>query len=51
MEPDIILPRAQATVTLPTWEPKEGQKLVDLKWDEVEVSFVLKSKIRTINYF
>ncbi|KAG8135986.1 hypothetical protein E2320_008961, partial [Naja naja] len=37
MEPDIILPRVQATVTLPTWEPKEGQKLMDLKWDEVEI--------------
>uniref|UniRef100_A0A670YWU7 Delta/notch like EGF repeat containing n=1 Tax=Pseudonaja textilis TaxID=8673 RepID=A0A670YWU7_PSETE len=37
MEPDIILSQVQATVTLPTWEPKEGQKLMDLKWDEVEI--------------
>lgn len=36
-EPDIILPRAQATVTLPTWQPKTGQKVVEMKWDQVEV--------------
>ncbi|CAI5775611.1 delta and Notch-like epidermal growth factor-related receptor [Podarcis lilfordi] len=37
VEPDMVLPRSQATVTLPTWEPKEGQKVVDLKWNEVEI--------------
>ncbi|CAO2625213.1 Delta and Notch-like epidermal growth factor-related receptor, partial [Lemmus lemmus] len=36
-EPDIILPHAQATVTLPTWQPKTGQKVVEMKWDQVEV--------------
>ncbi|XP_021582786.2 delta and Notch-like epidermal growth factor-related receptor [Ictidomys tridecemlineatus] len=36
-EPDIILPRSQATVTLPTWQPKTGQKVVEMKWDQVEV--------------
>lgn len=41
MEPDMVLPRSQATVTLPTWEPKEGQKVVDLKWNEVEVRIFL----------
>uniref|UniRef100_A0A8D0BQX8 Delta/notch like EGF repeat containing n=1 Tax=Salvator merianae TaxID=96440 RepID=A0A8D0BQX8_SALMN len=35
-EPD-ILPRSQATVALPTWQPKEGQKVVDLNWNEVEI--------------
>lgn len=37
LEPDVVLPRSRATVTLPTWQPKEGQKVVDLKWDETEV--------------
>lgn len=37
MEPDIVLPRSRATVMLPTWQPKAGQKVVDLKWDEIEV--------------
>lgn len=37
LEPDIALPRSKATVTLPTWQPKAGQKVVDLKWDETEV--------------
>lgn len=37
-EPDIVLPRSRATVTLPTWQPKAGQKVVDLKWDEIEIS-------------
>ena len=37
-EPDIILPRSQATVTLPTWQPKTGQKVVEMKWDQAEVS-------------
>ncbi|EFB25404.1 hypothetical protein PANDA_005738, partial [Ailuropoda melanoleuca] len=36
-EPDIILPHSQATVTLPTWQPKTGQKVVEMKWDQVEV--------------
>ncbi|XP_068399847.1 delta and Notch-like epidermal growth factor-related receptor [Eschrichtius robustus] len=36
-EPDIILPRSQATITLPTWQPKTGQKVVEMKWDQVEV--------------
>uniref|UniRef100_U3C4U5 Delta and Notch-like epidermal growth factor-related receptor n=1 Tax=Callithrix jacchus TaxID=9483 RepID=U3C4U5_CALJA len=36
-EPDIILPRSQATVTLPTWQPKTGQKVVEMRWDQVEV--------------
>ncbi|ELK17135.1 Delta and Notch-like epidermal growth factor-related receptor [Pteropus alecto] len=27
----------QATVTLPTWQPKTGQKVVEMKWDQVEV--------------
>ncbi|XP_066137306.1 delta and Notch-like epidermal growth factor-related receptor [Saccopteryx bilineata] len=36
-EPDAILPRSQATVTLPTWQPKTGQKVVEMKWDQVEV--------------
>ncbi|XP_055146844.1 delta and Notch-like epidermal growth factor-related receptor isoform X2 [Symphalangus syndactylus] len=36
-EPDKILPRSQATVTLPTWQPKTGQKVVEMKWDQVEV--------------
>lgn len=39
-EPDIILPRSQATVTLPTWQPKTGQKVVEMKWDQVEVRTV-----------
>ncbi|XP_069474407.1 delta and Notch-like epidermal growth factor-related receptor [Ambystoma mexicanum] len=37
-EPDIVLPRSRATVTLPTWQPKAGQKVVDLKWDEIEIT-------------
>ncbi|KAH0624033.1 hypothetical protein JD844_007333 [Phrynosoma platyrhinos] len=37
MEPEIVLPRSQPTITLPIWEPKEDQKVVDLKWDEVEI--------------
>lgn len=37
LEPDIVLPRSRATVMLPTWQPKAGQKVVDLKWDETEV--------------
>nr|XP_031534619.1 delta and Notch-like epidermal growth factor-related receptor [Vicugna pacos] len=37
-EPDIILPSSQATVTLPTWQPKTGQKVVEMKWDQVEVT-------------
>ncbi|XP_032336309.1 delta and Notch-like epidermal growth factor-related receptor isoform X2 [Camelus ferus] len=37
-EPDIILPGSQATVTLPTWQPKTGQKVVEMKWDQVEVT-------------
>ncbi|XP_039768595.1 delta and Notch-like epidermal growth factor-related receptor isoform X2 [Ornithorhynchus anatinus] len=36
-EPDVLLPPSQATVALPTWQPRAGQKLVDLKWDEVEI--------------
>ncbi|KAK2496390.1 hypothetical protein MC885_009594 [Smutsia gigantea] len=36
-EPDVILPRSQATATLPTWQPKTGQKVVEMKWDQVEV--------------
>lgn len=36
-EPDVILPLSQATVTLPTWQPKTGQKVVEMKWDQVEV--------------
>ncbi|MBZ3889410.1 Delta and Notch-like epidermal growth factor-related receptor [Sciurus carolinensis] len=36
-EPDMVLPRSQATVTLPTWQPKTGQKVVEMKWDQVEV--------------
>lgn len=36
-EPDKILPHSQATVTLPTWQPKTGQKVVEMKWDQVEV--------------
>lgn len=39
-EPDIILPLSQATVTLPTWQPKTGQKVVEMKWDQVEVRMV-----------
>ncbi|XP_062494968.1 delta and Notch-like epidermal growth factor-related receptor [Pezoporus occidentalis] len=38
LEPDIVLPRSKATVTLPTWQPKAGQKVVDLKWDETEIT-------------
>ncbi|XP_029472078.1 delta and Notch-like epidermal growth factor-related receptor [Rhinatrema bivittatum] len=37
-EPDVVLPRSRATVTLPTWQPKAGQKVVDLKWDEIEIT-------------
>ncbi|RMC02154.1 hypothetical protein DUI87_21321 [Hirundo rustica rustica] len=37
LEPDIALPRSRATVTLPTWQPKAGQRVVDLKWDEIEI--------------
>lgn len=37
LEPDIVLPHSRATVMLPTWQPKAGQKVVDLKWDEIEV--------------
>lgn len=37
LQPDITLPRSRATVTLPTWQPKAGQRVVDLKWDEIEV--------------
>lgn len=37
LEPDIALPRSRATVTLPTWQPRAGQRVVDLKWDEIEV--------------
>lgn len=37
LEPDIALPRQRATVTLPTWQPKAGQRVMDLKWDETEV--------------
>lgn len=44
IEPDMVLPRSQATVTLPTWEPKEGQKVVDLKWNEVEVRPFISTK-------
>ncbi|XP_053453798.1 delta and Notch-like epidermal growth factor-related receptor isoform X2 [Nycticebus coucang] len=36
-EPNIILPRSQATETLPTWQPKTGQKVVEMTWDQVEV--------------
>lgn len=36
-EPEIMLPRSQATITLPTWQPKTGQKVVEMKWDQVEV--------------
>ncbi|XP_023578049.1 delta and Notch-like epidermal growth factor-related receptor isoform X2 [Octodon degus] len=36
-EPDVMPPRSQATVTLPTWQPKTGQKVVEMKWDQVEV--------------
>ena len=32
-----MLPRSQATITLPTWQPKTGQKVVEMKWDQVEV--------------
>ncbi|KAJ7402477.1 delta/notch like EGF repeat containing [Pitangus sulphuratus] len=35
-QPDVVLPRSRATVTLPTWQPRAGQKVVDLKWDETE---------------
>ncbi|XP_071668605.1 delta and Notch-like epidermal growth factor-related receptor isoform X3 [Patagioenas fasciata] len=38
VEPDIVLPRSRATVMLPTWQPKAGQKVVDLKWDEIEIT-------------
>ncbi|XP_010714954.1 delta and Notch-like epidermal growth factor-related receptor [Meleagris gallopavo] len=37
LEPDVILPHSRATVTLPTWQPRAGQKVVDLKWDEIEI--------------
>nr|XP_012788698.1 unnamed protein product [Sorex araneus] len=36
-EPEAIAPGSQATVTLPTWQPKTGQKVVEMKWDQVEV--------------
>lgn len=36
-EPDIVLPGSQATLTLPTWQPKTGQKVVEMRWDQVEV--------------
>ncbi|XP_074154586.1 delta and Notch-like epidermal growth factor-related receptor [Sminthopsis crassicaudata] len=36
-EPGEILSPSQATVTLPTWQPKEGQKVVNMKWDEIEI--------------
>ncbi|OWK12775.1 PID1 [Cervus elaphus hippelaphus] len=36
-EPEILLPRSQATITMPTWQPKTGQKVVEMKWDQVEV--------------
>ncbi|KFO21894.1 Delta and Notch-like epidermal growth factor-related receptor [Fukomys damarensis] len=36
-EPDVTLPRSQATATLPTWQPKTGQKVIEMKWDQVEV--------------
>uniref|UniRef100_A0A8C5JXV4 Delta/notch-like EGF repeat containing n=1 Tax=Jaculus jaculus TaxID=51337 RepID=A0A8C5JXV4_JACJA len=36
-EPDVILPHSQATVTLPTWQPKTGQKVIEMRWDQVEV--------------
>ncbi|KAF4801817.1 delta/notch like EGF repeat containing [Turdus rufiventris] len=38
LQPDITLPRSRATVTLPTWQPKAGQRVVDLKWDEIEIT-------------
>lgn len=44
LEPDIVLPHSRATVTLPTWQPKAGQKVVDLKWDEIEVRVFCLSK-------
>ncbi|XP_042676821.1 delta and Notch-like epidermal growth factor-related receptor [Centrocercus urophasianus] len=37
LEPEVILPHSRATVTLPTWQPRAGQKVVDLKWDEIEI--------------
>ena len=36
-EPEVMLPRSQATIALPTWQPKTGQKVVEMKWDQVEV--------------
>ncbi|KAM7013687.1 delta and Notch-like epidermal growth factor-related receptor [Passerculus sandwichensis] len=38
LQPDIALPRSRATVTLPTWQPRAGQRVVDLKWDEIEIT-------------
>lgn len=37
LQPDMALPRSRATVTLPTWQPRAGQRVADLKWDEIEV--------------
>lgn len=44
LEPDVILPHSRATVTLPTWQPRAGQKVVDLKWDEIEVRIFCLNK-------
>lgn len=40
-EPDSVLPGSQATMTLPTWQPKSGQKVVEMKWDQVEVRMLV----------
>ncbi|XP_006866854.1 PREDICTED: delta and Notch-like epidermal growth factor-related receptor [Chrysochloris asiatica] len=36
-EPELSQPRSPATAPLPTWQPKTGQKVVEMKWDQVEV--------------
>ncbi|KAM4693497.1 delta and Notch-like epidermal growth factor-related receptor [Discoglossus pictus] len=36
-EPKITVPHSPVTLTLPAWRPREGQKVVTLKWDKVQI--------------
>nr|XP_006006784.1 PREDICTED: delta and Notch-like epidermal growth factor-related receptor [Latimeria chalumnae] len=37
-DPDTVSPPLQTVVTLPPWQPKAGQKIIDLNWDVSEVT-------------
>ncbi|XP_043926346.1 delta and Notch-like epidermal growth factor-related receptor [Protopterus annectens] len=37
-EPDAVSPTVKKTATLPPWQPKAGQKVIELNWNEIEMT-------------